>query len=149
MRKLETTIDLLEAMREEHGLESDGDIARALQVKQQVVSSWRTGIRTPGDEHALKIAEALNTSPLLVIAIAAAERAKTTENRRIWRAVARDIAERVARGMVHTFAAAAVASALIHSPARASTTAPSESECAASVYYDKRRRRVPRAAQPA
>lgn len=104
MRKLLTVVDMLEAIRERHELDSDGQLARLLKVKQQVVSSWRTGIRSPGDDHALKIAEALDISPLLVIAIAAGERARGTESEPVWRKVA----EQAARGVLPTLAALAL-----------------------------------------
>jgi transcriptional regulator with XRE-family HTH domain len=107
MRKLETVVDLLEAMREERGWASDNQIARGLRVGQQTVSSWRTGVRTPGDDHALKIAEALDISPALVMAIAAMERSTSKESRKIWRI----LAEQLARGVVPTVAALAVLAA--------------------------------------
>ncbi len=107
MRKLETVVDLLEAIREERGWSSDNQLAKGLSVPQQTVSNWRAGTRTPGGDHALKIAEALDISPLLVIAIAEAERAKNVRSQRLWRA----IAEQVARGTVTTFGALAVLSA--------------------------------------
>jgi hypothetical protein len=107
MRKLETVVDLLEAMKELRGWESDSQLARELRVPQSTLAHWRVGTRTPGDEHSLKIAEVLDVSPLLVIAIAAAERAKTTHSKRLWQ----KMAEQVARGVVPAFAALAVMAA--------------------------------------
>lgn len=127
MRKLESTVDLLEAMKELHGWESDGEIARRLKVPQPTISSWRVGTRTPGDDHALKIAEVLDISPALVMAIAAGERARGKETQKIWR----KLAEQLARGVVPTLAALAFASGGYTPPAKAA-----EQEC---ILRKKRR----------
>lgn len=136
MRKLETVEDLLEAMRERHQWVSDSSLARALKVPQPTVASWRTGARTPGDDHALRIAEALDISPLLVIAIAAEARAKDKAAAKMWR----KMAEQVARGTVTTFAALAVLTGGYTPSAKAADT---------SVYItSNRRRRSREALQP-
>lgn len=123
MRKLESTIDLLEAMQEEKGWESDSEIARQLGVSQPTVATWRLGTRTPGDDHALLIAHALNISPLLVMAIAASERSRGKETQRVWK----KLAEQVARGTIVSAAALFFAAGGFAPPAKA--------ECVQSVYY--------------
>lgn len=129
MRKLETVIDLLEATKERHGWSSDSDVARGLGVPQPTVACWRSGIRTPGDEHALKIAEALEISPMLVIAIAAAERAKSVRSKKIWQLVAKEISEQLALGAIST--------ALALAALAGTYTPPTQAQGVESVYYDK------------
>jgi hypothetical protein len=137
MRKLESTVDLLEAIQEKHDLESDGQIARLLGVKQQVVSTWRTGVRTPGDDHALSIAWALDISPALVLAIAAGERARGKETQKVWR----KLAEQLARGVVPSIAVLGLLSGGYTPPVKAQDP---------GVYIpSNRRRRSREALQPA
>ena len=52
----------------------------------------------------MKIAEALDISPMLVMAIAAGERARGKETQKIWR----KIAEQVALGVISSYAAFAL-----------------------------------------
>ena len=136
MRKLESTVDLLEAIQEKHDLESDGQIARLLGVKQQVVSTWRTGVRTPGDDHALSIAWALDISPALVLAIAAGERARGKETQKVWR----KLAEQLARGVVPSIAVLGMLSG--------GYTPPAKAQSAEFQYSVKSRRRRVEALQP-
>jgi plasmid maintenance system antidote protein VapI len=92
MRKLETVDDILDAVKERNGWPTDYRMAKELGVPQSSVSNWRIGRRNLGDVHALKIADALEISPLQVIAIAAASRCKDAESRKRWREWGREVA---------------------------------------------------------
>jgi transcriptional regulator with XRE-family HTH domain len=77
MRRLETTVDLLDALMERYGWTSDRQIAAGLKIPQQTISSWRIGRTYPTEVHALTIGKALEIPALMVLAIAAAERTKS------------------------------------------------------------------------
>lgn len=138
MREFKTVNDLLDALQEELGLPSDTAVAKQLKVGQTTYSAWRSGRAAPRENHALVIAKALQISPVLVLAIAAAERSASAESRKDWRLVV----EHLARTALPTLAALAVLSG--------SYTPPAQAQGAESVYSVKRRRRsVEAASQPA
>jgi transcriptional regulator with XRE-family HTH domain len=76
MRRLETTVDLLDALLERYGWTSDNQIANGLGIPQTSVSNWRRGRTFPTEVHALTIGKALEIPPLMVLAIAAADRTR-------------------------------------------------------------------------
>lgn len=93
MRRLETTVDLLDALQERHGWESDRQIAIGLGVPTTTVSSWRRRAAYPTEVHAFTIAKALDMEPLHVLAIAAADRSPDKKTREEWlRQIARVVA---------------------------------------------------------
>ena len=51
----------LEAIRKEHGMSQEA-LAKKLDVKQNTVSQWETGVRNPSLPMLLRIAEILNCS---------------------------------------------------------------------------------------
>lgn len=91
--KLETTVDLIDAMRERGGFASDNKLATDLKIPQVTLSSWRTGRTYPTEIHALKIGKRLEVHPLMVLAIAAADRTRERPSESAqWRKFARQLA---------------------------------------------------------
>lgn len=78
------TMELLEAVKVRRGIASDYALAKALGVSQPTVASYRAGNSRISDDVALTVAEILGMNPLIVIAAANAERAKTPEQRARW-----------------------------------------------------------------
>jgi len=83
--KLKTTADLLDAMVERYGVESDRQVAEKLEIPQATISSWRRGRSFPTEVHAVVIGRALGIPPALVLVIAAIDRAPARD-RAAWRA---------------------------------------------------------------
>lgn len=92
MRPLQTTTDLLDSIRVRNGWNDDVQLSAGVDVPQSTVSGWRTGRMRPTEVHALKLAAAAGISPLVVLAIAAAERLKG-KDRRAWMAIALSLQE--------------------------------------------------------
>ena len=78
------TLQLLDAVKKRHGITSDYALAKILGAPQPTISSYRCGRRIIDDDMALTIAQELDIDPLVVIAAANAERAKTPEIRARW-----------------------------------------------------------------
>lgn len=78
-----TSLEYLEAVMERLGITSDYALAARLGVTRSAVSKFRKGA-VFGDDVALTVAEILQLNPLVVIAAANAERAKTPESRARW-----------------------------------------------------------------
>jgi transcriptional regulator with XRE-family HTH domain len=78
------TLEYLTACKERLGIESDYALAKALGVAQTTVSSYRIGRSRIDDNVALSIASILEIEPIVVIAHANAERAKTKEQKARW-----------------------------------------------------------------
>lgn len=78
------TLEYLAACKKRLGIESDYALAKALNITQQAVSSYRSGRSRIDDDVALTVAEILGVNPMQVIAAANAERAKTPEQRARW-----------------------------------------------------------------
>lgn len=133
-RRLETTVDLLDALQERYGWDSDRQIAEGLDIPQTTVSSWRRGRSYPTEVHAIAIARALEIPPALVLVIAAADRTDDRDARAEWQKMLRQIA-RTGFGVL-----AAVAVATAH-------YSPSGKTSAHGLYIpSNRRRRVATAA---
>lgn len=81
------TLDYLDAVKTCLGITSDYALAKALKVAQPTISSYRAGRSRIDDDVALTISEILQLNPLVVIASANAERAKTPEQRARWSGV--------------------------------------------------------------
>lgn len=82
-----TTIEYLDAIKRRHGLQSDYAVAKLLGFNQSAVSAYRHGRRFFDDDACLAVATALDINPLVVIAAANAERAKTDEQKARWMGV--------------------------------------------------------------
>lgn len=81
------TLDYLQAVKTALGITSDYALAKALGIKQTTISGYRAGRSRIDDDVALTISEILKLNPLVVIASANAERAKTPEQRARWSGV--------------------------------------------------------------
>lgn len=90
--KIETTVDLIDAMRERGGYASDNKLADGIQIPQNTLSSWRRHRTYPTEVHALKIGQFLGCNPALVLAIAAADRTRNSGDSAQWLKVARGLA---------------------------------------------------------
>lgn len=82
-QKMNTT-EYLAAAKLRLGITSDYALAKKLHVSQPTISNYRAGRSRMDDDVALAIAEILELNPLIVIAAANAERAKTPEARARW-----------------------------------------------------------------
>jgi protein-disulfide isomerase-like protein with CxxC motif len=78
------TPEYLDAVKRHLGISSDYALAKKLGFSQSAMSSYRTGRRVFDDDAALTVAQALGLNPLVVIAAANAERAKTPEQKARW-----------------------------------------------------------------
>ncbi len=78
------TKEYLHAVKVKTGITSDYALAARLGVTRSAVSKMQQGGVSFGDDVALTIAEILEVEPLVVIAEANAERAKTPEMRARW-----------------------------------------------------------------
>lgn len=132
MRKIETTVDLLDALQERYGWPSDNQIAVNLKIPSATVSGWRTGRMYPTEVHAMKIARALEIPPAMVLVIAAADRTDDREARLEWQRIVRQIA----RTGVGALAAVLVGTA---------TYSPKAESSAQGLYILSNRRRTSRA----
>lgn len=81
------TIEYLDAVKAKRGISSDYALAKALGVGQSAIIGYRASRTTINDDTALAIAQILELNPLVVIATANAERAKTPEQRARWSSV--------------------------------------------------------------
>ncbi|MFS8934748.1 helix-turn-helix domain-containing protein [Cupriavidus taiwanensis] len=87
----------LDAVIERHGLTSDSALARLLGVKQNTVSQWRAGTRTPDNEACLQIAQALEMpDPMPIIMAADMDRAERAGQRSLWEVFSRRMAQAAA-----------------------------------------------------
>jgi transcriptional regulator with XRE-family HTH domain len=116
-----TTVELLDAMRQELGGVSDYRVAIELGVTRATVSSWRQGKTKIGDEFTDKVAEILNLPPGYVLCAVNAERAKHSHVAERFRGLARVvlIGEKLIRRVKR--AAPAIAAAAVGLAASTST----------------------------
>lgn len=91
MRRLETTVDLLNALQERYGWTSDRQIGAGLGIPQQTISSWRVGRTFPTEVHAIRLAQALEIPPAMVLVISAADRTSDADARAQWKKIVREI----------------------------------------------------------
>jgi transcriptional regulator with XRE-family HTH domain len=84
-----TSTDLLDEIREVKGITSDYKLAKLLGVRQQTISSYRSGRTQASDEIALRAATIIGRSPGPLLAQLAAERAKNPDVAKVWRDVAK------------------------------------------------------------
>jgi transcriptional regulator with XRE-family HTH domain len=81
------TLEYLDAVKKKHGISSDYALAKVLSFSQPAMSAYRNGRRILDDDAALRVATELGLNPLIVIAAANAERAKTPEQRDMWHGI--------------------------------------------------------------
>ena len=80
--------EFLDAVREKHGLTSDYQVAKKLEIPLSSISMYRTHRRQFDDWVSIKVAGSLGWDPGFVMASIQAERAKRTEDREVWQRVA-------------------------------------------------------------
>ena len=78
------TVQYLDEVKTRLGIKSDYGLAKHLGIGQSAIIAYRAGRRVFDDDVALTVADALGVNPLLVIAAANAERAKTDEQKARW-----------------------------------------------------------------
>ena len=76
--------DFLDAVRDKHGLTSDYQVAKKLEIPLSSISMYRTHRREFDDQVSMKIADALGESSLYVMASIQVERAKSSEVKAVW-----------------------------------------------------------------
>jgi predicted transcriptional regulator len=84
---------LLDEVREIKGIESDYALAKLLGVRQQTVSSYRSGRTQMSDEIALRLALMIGKPAAPIFAELAAERAKHPDVAKIWKDAAKALAK--------------------------------------------------------
>lgn len=130
------SIEFLDAVREKHGIQSDRKLAVFLKVDRTRIPAYRRGRRTLDPDACIAVAKALEVPPGYVMASVMAERAKSTEHRRIWEKAARFLLDRKA-----LLLAAVLATQSIPTPPRA--TEPLAQQCILwkkGRGHDRRRR---------
>lgn len=78
------TQDFLDRTKQKLGIESDYALAKELGISREYLSQFRVGKRAISDEVALKVAKILGISPVQILAVAQAERAKNPEIQAAW-----------------------------------------------------------------
>lgn len=99
MKKTQTTVQLLDAIKARHSLHSDYQLASYLGLSRQRVSKFRAGTDYLGDETVIKVAHALSLDAGYVAACMRVERAKCTEVKTMWRHVAEVLSRKAAAVM--------------------------------------------------
>ena len=90
---MHTTAALVRALKDCTGIESDYGIAKHLGITKQTLSNYRAGTTAMSPEIALRVAAELRLDPGYVLACLSAERAKRTDEKRVWERVARRMAQ--------------------------------------------------------
>lgn len=80
---MQTTLQLLEAVKRRRGIASDYALAKHLGVSRQVMSSYRSGT-TLGEDMAMKVADELGVPRAAVLAAMASERTKNEDVKKAW-----------------------------------------------------------------
>lgn len=81
---METTNELLDLVKERHGLTSDYALSQRLGLTRSVISAYRTKKWMLGEEPALKVASMLGLDPGYVLASIEAQRTHNEATRRAW-----------------------------------------------------------------
>lgn len=81
---MKTTVQYLDAIRAKHGLTSDYQLAKLMDIRQSTISGYRAGRSHLDDLMSLKVADLLGIDPMEVISAANAERAKTQAVKEVW-----------------------------------------------------------------
>lgn len=103
-----TVADVLDRARDLHGLKSDYALCKALNCSTQLVANWRHGRTLPDEKSCHALAVLAQVDPFVFIAQMNAQRAKTTEARSIWEAMAERL-QMAATGLAAAIFAVAVA----------------------------------------
>lgn len=81
---MENTNELLDAARAAAGVDSDRQLAKKIGVSPQALSLWRKGESHPDSFAVVQIATILKRSPLEILGIVEAGKAKTNERKEYW-----------------------------------------------------------------
>jgi transcriptional regulator with XRE-family HTH domain len=81
---MNTTRELLAAVKRRHHLTSDYQLGKFLGISAQRISKYMSGNVTLGDEAAMTVADALGIERGRVLAIVASERARSDQAKREW-----------------------------------------------------------------
>jgi plasmid maintenance system antidote protein VapI len=84
-----TTTDLIDAVKEAKGIQSDYALAKRLSVLPQTISNYRHGRTQMADEIAVAMAAMIDRAPAPILAQLAADRAKSPEVAKIWKEAAK------------------------------------------------------------
>jgi plasmid maintenance system antidote protein VapI len=87
-----TTTDLIDAVKEAKGIQSDYGLAKRLGVLPQTISNYRHGRTQMADEIAVAMAAMIDRAPAPILAQLAADRAKSSEVAKIWKEAAKVLA---------------------------------------------------------
>lgn len=87
-----TTTDLIDAVKEAKGIQSDYGLAKRLGVLPQTISNYRHGRTQMADEIAVAMAAMADRAPAPILAQLAADRAKSPEVAKIWREASKVLA---------------------------------------------------------
>jgi len=82
---MKTTIEFLDELKSRNGGASDYAIAKILGITHQMVSKYRLGKDCLGDSTAIRVAELLEINPAIVVSAVHAERAKSDQEKAVWR----------------------------------------------------------------
>jgi len=83
-----TTADFIADLKAKHGLRSNYAVAKFLKQTDTAVARWAHGKGSFSDETAMHIADLLDLDPAYVVACVHAERAKRTEEKKLWEHIA-------------------------------------------------------------
>lgn len=89
---MKTTADFLDALRVKLNLPSDGQLADYLGMHRQHISRYRTLGHTFDDSMSMRVADLLETDPAFVVACMHAQRAKNSEEKKLWERIATSMA---------------------------------------------------------
>lgn len=81
---MENTNDVLNAAKAATGLDSDSKLAKKIGVSPQALNQWRQGTSHPDSYAVVQLAKLLNRSPLEILGIVEAGKAKTEERKEYW-----------------------------------------------------------------
>lgn len=87
-----TTTDLMDAVKEAKGIQSDYALAKQLGVLPQTISNYRHGRTQMADEIAVAMAGRIDRAPAPILAQLAADRAKSPDVAKIWKEAAKVLA---------------------------------------------------------
>jgi plasmid maintenance system antidote protein VapI len=80
---------LLNEILERKDIKTDYQLAKLLDIRQQILSNYRSGRTQMSDEMVLRFAALIDKDPAPILADLAAERAKSAEVAMVWREAAK------------------------------------------------------------
>lgn len=85
---MKTTVNFLDEIKNKHGITSDYALSTTLGMTRSMISRYRMKKDYLSDELAIKAADLLDLEPAYVVACVHAERAKPTEEKKLWERIA-------------------------------------------------------------